>query len=122
MSLLSEFLGAGKALFRRFLPIFGITIGLCEQILPEMFSKGVGDLVVLDFLSTVTCASFTNQQSQLGDFAIFFEGILRQLELAHGKIVANLTNVDVKLLVRVVERNAVIWLEIEAHILKTFNH
>ena len=87
-----------------------------------MLSKGIGDLVVLDFLSTVTSTSFTNQQSQLGDFAIFFESILRQLELAHGKIVANLTNVDVKLLVRVVERNAVIWLEIEAHILKTFNH
>ena len=103
MSLLSEFLGTGKALFRRFLPIFGITIGLCEQILPQMLSKGIGDLVFLVFLSTVTSASFTNQESQLGDFAIFFEGILRKLELAHGEIIADLTNVDVKLLVRVVE-------------------
>ena len=87
-----------------------------------MFCEGIRHLVVLLFLSTETSTSFTNQQSQLGDFAIFFEGILRQLELAHGEIVANLTNVDVKLLVRVVERNAMIWLEFETHILKTFNH
>ena len=103
MGLLSEFLGTCKALLSRFLHIFAISKGLCEQILSQMLSKGISHLVFLVFLSTVASASFTNQESQLGDFAIFFEGILRKLELAHGEIIADLTNVDVKLLVRVVE-------------------
>ena len=68
-----------------------------------MFCEGIRHLVVLLFLSTEASASFTNQESQLGDFAIFFEGILRKLELAHGEVIADLANVDVKLLVRVVE-------------------
>ena len=103
MSLLSEFLRTSKALFSTFLHIFGIGKGLSEQILPQMFCEGIRHLVVLLFLSTEASASFTNQESQLGDFAIFFEGILRKLELAHGEVIADLANVDVKLLVRVVE-------------------
>ena len=75
MGLLSELLSSSNALFSSLLRIFGVWKALREQILPQMLGKGVGNLVFLLLLCAVTGTSFSNQQGQLGDVAIFFEGI-----------------------------------------------
>ena len=76
VSLLSELLSSSNAFFSSLLRIFGVWKALREQILPQVLGKGVSHLVLLLLLCAMAGTSFSNQQGQLGDVAILFEGIL----------------------------------------------